>query len=94
MEVARGSVDLVGLGLHKRKKRKMGRESPHSNEKLWEEPKRGCQYIIFSVDEFYKLKTWKNQEEEKRVLDGRSNLHTTPHCEGEKMALKSKGRSE
>ena len=82
------------LGLHNRKKLKMGVESPHSNEKLWEEPKRGSQYIIFSVDEFYKLKTWKYQEGEQRILDRRSNLHTTPHCEGEKMALKSKGRSE
>lgn len=69
-------------------------ESPHSNEKLWGEPKRGSQYIIFSVDEFYKLKTWKNQEGGKKTLDQRSNLHTTSHCEGEKMALKSKGRSE
>lgn len=67
MEVARGSVDLVRLGLHKKKKLKMGMESPHSNEKLWEEPKRGSQYIIFSVDEFYKLKTWKNQEGGKRL---------------------------
>lgn len=96
MEVERGNVDLVRLGLHKRKKLKMEMESPRSNEKLCEESKRGCQYIIISVDAFYKLKTWKkNQEgEKKKILDRRSNFHTTSLCGEEKMALKSKGRSE
>lgn len=74
----------------------MEMESPRSNEKLCEESKRGCQYIIISVDASYKLKTWeKNQEgEKKKILDRRSNLHTTSLCGEAKMALKSKVRSE
>lgn len=86
MEVERGSVDLVRLGLHKRKKLKMEMESPRSNEKLCEESKRGCQYIIISVDAFYKLKTWKKKSRRGKKKDSRPKeqlSHDFPLWRGE-----------
>lgn len=49
----------------------MEMESPRSNEKLCEESKRGCQYIIISVDASYKLKTWEKKIKKGKKKDSR-----------------------